>query len=143
MSKYSLKPTWCWKSESTSDVVFSVLSKLGSVSLVSVSSGLGSDSNDSGVDSAGDAVLLFDVDLGQLEVVWSIISVVIFDISLWGTVDHVSHLESLDSFILWENSTTVEASNDVRMSLVLFTSSVISSLGWHLYLIIQNNPKYP
>ena len=69
MSKYSLKPTRCWKSESTSDVVFSVLSKLGSVSLVSVSSGLGSDSNDSGVDSAGDAVLLFDVDFGQLEVV--------------------------------------------------------------------------
>ena len=66
-----------------------------------------------------------------------IVGVVLLDISSGGSVDHVSHLESLDGLVLWVDSTAVEASNDIGVTLVLFTSSVISSLGWHLYLIIQ------
>ena len=83
MSKYSLEATACWESESTGDVGLGVLSELGGVSLVSISSSLGSDSHNSGVDSAGDAVALLDVNLWQDESVLSgIVSVVIFDISL-------------------------------------------------------------
>ena len=117
-----------WDSESTSSGLLSdVLSELGGVSLISITSGLGSDSDNSGVDGAGHAVTLLDVNLGKLEVA-VVVSVVLLDISLGGTVDHVSHLESLDGLILGGESSTVQASHHVGVSLVLLTSPVISSL---------------
>ena len=63
MSKYSLEAAGGWESETTSNVEFGVLSELGSVSLVSISSGLTSNSHNSSVNSAGDAVALLDVNL--------------------------------------------------------------------------------
>ena len=61
--KVSLEAAGGWESESTSDVMFGVLSELGSVSLVSITSGLTSNSNNSSVNGARDAILLLDVNL--------------------------------------------------------------------------------
>ena len=126
----SAEAGWCWDSESTGSgfvVLTDVLSQLGGVSLISVTSGLGSHSNNSGVNGAGHAVLLLNVDLWQLEVA-VIIGVVLLDVSLGRSVHHVSHLEPLDGLIFWGVSTAVQASNTGGVTLVLLPSSVISSL---------------
>ena len=55
-------------SESTRDIsIFSDLSELGGVSSVSISSGLRSDSNNSSVNGARNAVLLLEIDLWEVE----------------------------------------------------------------------------
>ena len=123
-----------------SGLLSDVLSELGGVSLVSITSGLGPDSDNSSMDGAGHTVTLLDVDLGQLEVA-VIVSVVLLDISLGRTVDNVSHGKPLDSLILGSVSTAVEASHTVGVSLVLLTTSVISSLRGHLYLIMIKTPQ--
>ena len=124
------------------DLLTNVLSQLGSVALEAFSLGTstggeGTHADNSSVDGAGHAVLLLDVDSGQVEVL-SVVSKVVFDVSLGGTIDHVSHLESLDSLVLGDDSTAVDAAHDVGVSLVLLSSSVVSSLRWH---ILINNGK--
>ena len=82
MSRSLGSESWRWNSESAGSGFFSnVLSELGSVSSVSITSGLTSNSDDSSMDGARNTVLLLDVNLWQLEVA-VIISVVILDISL-------------------------------------------------------------
>ena len=119
---------WWWNSEPSGSGLFSnVLSKLGGVSSVSITSGLTSGSDDSSMNGARHTVALLDVNLWQLEVA-VIVCVVILDISLGRSINHVSHLESLDGFVLWVDSSAVKAVDDVRMSLILLSSPVISSL---------------
>ena len=120
------------------------MSELGGVSLEAVSLGTGSaDSgacaNDTGVDGAGHAVLLLDIDLGQMEVLLSV-CIVVFDVSSGGSVHHVSHLEALNSLIFGNTSSTVKASDDIRVALVMLSSSVVSSLRWHI--LINNNTLF-
>ena len=79
------------------------------------------------MDGAGNAVLLLDVDLGEMEVLL-VVSKVVLNVSSGGTINHVSHLESLDSFILGNASTAVDATNNVRVTLVFLSSTVVTSL---------------
>jgi len=126
---------WCWNSEATgSSILILDVSELCGVSSVSVSSGLGSDSDNSSMNSAWDAVLLLDVKFWQMEdtvVLIGLISRVIFNILLGGFIDNLFHLESLDGLILTDSSVAVHADNDLCSTLILLTSSVISSLSWH------------
>ena len=71
-----------WDSKSTgSSLLSDVLSELSGISLVSITSGLTSNPDDSSVDGTRDAVLLLHINLWQLEV-GVLISVVFLDISL-------------------------------------------------------------
>ena len=108
-----------------------VVAELGGVALVALAlltlAGLGgADTDDAGVDAAGDAVLLLDVDLGQVEVL-GVESKVVFDVSLGGAVHDVAHLESLDGLVLGVDTTAVGAVHDIGVSLVFLGSSVVSS----------------
>jgi len=124
-----LDKIWCWDSESTGlGVNILNVSKLGGVSSVSISSGLGSDSNNSSMDGAGNAILLLEVDFWKMEGLIWVISVVIPDVLFGRLIDQLSHSESLDGFILWNLSSAVKAVDAIRMSLILLTSSVVSSL---------------
>ena len=119
----------------TGEVVLDVHANLGGVSheTLSLDSGTangGSDADDTSVDSARDTVGLLDVDLGEVEV-FLIVGVVLLDISSGGTIDHVSHLESLDGLILTDASTAVDTSDSVGVALVVLTTTVVSSLRWH------------
>ena len=125
----ALDKVWSWNCESTGhrfDVLD--LSKLSGVSSVSITSSLTSDSDNSGMDGAGNAVFLLEIDFWKMESFSGVVSVVIHDIFFGGLIDQLSHSESLDGLILWANSVAVETVNDIRMSLVLLSSSVISSL---------------
>ena len=86
------------------------------------------------MDGAGDAVLLLDVDLGQVEVL-DVKCKVVFDVSLGRAVDQVTHLESLDGFVFGAHLGAVEAADRVRVAFVRLVSSVISSFGWHNLII--------
>ena len=99
-----------------------MLSELGGVSLEALSllataDLSGTDTHDTGVNTASDAVLLLDVDLGQIEV-RCLESKVVFDVSLGRAVHQVAHLESLDGLVLGGHLGAVKAANSVRMSLV-------------------------
>ena len=98
------------------------------VYLLSLSPSLGSNSDNSSMNSARNAVLLLEVDLWEMEVFVSIIGVVIHDIFSGGLVNQFSHGKSLDSFILWDDSSAIEAIDHITVTLVLLTSSVVSSL---------------
>ena len=116
-----------------------MLSELGGVSLEALSllatADLGgTDTHNTGVNTASYAVLLLDVDLGQTEVS-SLESKVVFDVSLGRAVHQVAHLESLDGFVLGDESGAVVAADGLCKSLVLLASSVISSFDWHLKII--------
>ena len=92
-----------------------VAAQLGGVSLVSIAfdSGTayaGAGAHNTSVDAAGDAVLLLDVDLGQGE---GLVSRVLLQVSSGRTVNHLSHLEALDSLVLGHTTGTVQASNHV------------------------------
>ena len=109
-----------------------VASETGSVSLVSSSfdtgtANAGTSAHDTGVDAARDAVLLLNVDLGQVESVGGVRGV-LFDISSRRSVNHLSHLEALDGLVLGHTAGAVDASDHVRMTLVLLPSSVVPSL---------------
>ena len=121
-----------WDSGRSSDVFkgFGVTAQLGSVSLVSIAfdSGTayaGAGAHNTSVDAAGDAVLLLDVDLGQGE---GLVSRVLLQVSSGRAVNHLSHLETLDSFVLGHAAGAVDAPHDVGMSLVFLPSSVVPSL---------------
>ena len=105
-----------------------MISKLRCVSSVSVTSSLGSNSDNSSVNSARNAVLLLEVDLWEVESFISIISVVIHDIFSGGLIDQFSHGKSLDGLILWDDSSAIEANDHIAMTLILLASSVVSSL---------------
>ena len=106
-------------------------SDLGGVSDVPVASGLGSGSHDSGVDSAGDAVGLLEVELGEVEVLL-VVGIVVLEVFAGGLINDLLHGESLDGLVLGVDSAAVGAVDDVGVSLVLLGSSVVSSLGGHV-----------
>jgi hypothetical protein len=119
----------------TGEVVLNVHTHLSSVSDVSLTldtgtANSGADFHDLRMDSTRNAVLLLDVDLGKVEVLL-IIRVVFFDVSSRGSIDHVAHLETLDSLILGRHTSTAIAGDDIRMALVLLTTTVVPSLRWH------------
>jgi hypothetical protein len=112
-----------------------VLAELGGVSLEALTTAGatdldGAETHNAGVDAAGDAVLLLDVDLGQVEVL-GVECKVIFDVSLGGAVNEVAHLESLDGLVLGAHLRAVKAANGVRVALVRLVPPVISSFDWH------------
>ena len=99
-----------------------VLAELGGVTLEALAlltlAGLGgADTHDTGVDTAGDAVLLLDVDLGQVEVL-GVKSKVVFNVSLGGTVNKVTHLEALDGLVLGAHLGAVQAADNVGVASV-------------------------
>ena len=70
---------WSWDSESSGLVIVVFgLSELGGVSSVSITSGLGSNSDNSSMDGARDAVALLEIDFWEMEVLG--VSVVIFNV---------------------------------------------------------------
>ena len=75
----------------------------------------GADADDTGVDAAGDAVLLLDVDLGEVECLL-VEREVVLDVSLGGAVDEVAHLEALDGLVLGAHLRAVKAANHVRVA---------------------------
>ena len=121
---------WGWESETTG-FPFSGIdsSEFGGISSVSVTSSLTSNSDDSSVDGARNTVVQFCIELWEFDLVLAtlLIGTVILDIFSGGLIDNLSHAESLDSLILWEDSTAVQTSNHVGVSLVFLGSSVISS----------------
>eukprot|EP00356_Strombidium_inclinatum_P008916 CAMPEP_0170484834 /NCGR_PEP_ID=MMETSP0208-20121228/4209_1 /TAXON_ID=197538 /ORGANISM="Strombidium inclinatum, Strain S3" /LENGTH=136 /DNA_ID=CAMNT_0010758279 /DNA_START=149 /DNA_END=559 /DNA_ORIENTATION=- len=101
-------------------------SKLGGVSSHSVSTDGGSGADDSSVDGAGDAIALLEIQLGEVEISL-VVSIVILKILPGRLVDDLLHLEPLDGLVLGIDSAAVEAVDHVGVSLILFTSSVVSS----------------
>ena len=123
-----------------------MLAELGRVSLEALTfAGTadldGSETHYAAVDGAGDTPLLLNKELGKVEVLL-VECKVVFDVSLGGAVNEVAHLESLDGFVLANESGAVVAADGLCKSLVLLASSVISSFGWHNLIIInsQNTP---
>jgi hypothetical protein len=124
-----------------------VLSQFGCVSLEAIAfAGAthldGAETDDAGVDSASNAVVQLDIDLGDVEVLL-VKGVVVLDISLGRAVNKVAHLESLDGLVLGDVLATSAANDRVRVALVLLVPSVISSFDWHSLIIIklQRNPS--
>ena len=89
-----------------------------------------SDSDDSTVDGAWDAVLEFHVCLWELV---SLESAVVWNISDGSSFNKVSDGESLDGLVLWDTSSTVWASDILCVSSSLLWSSVVSSLWCHFF----------
>ena len=123
-----------------------MLSELGGVSnetltLLTTADLSRSETHNAGMNAAGDAVLLLDVDLGQVEVLL-VKCKVVFDVSLGRAVYKVTHLESLDCLVLGAHLGTVKATDDVGVASVRLISSVVSSFGWHNLIIIntRNTP---
>ena len=79
------------------------------------------------MDGASHTVIVLDIDLGQVEVLF-FVGRALPDIPPGGTVDNLSHLETLDGLILGHNTRTVHAPDGVRVSLILLSSSVVPSL---------------
>jgi hypothetical protein len=99
----------------------------GRVSVLSVF--VGSDLDDSGVDTASNAVLHFDIKLGDdigLE------GLVLLKILLGRGVDDVSDVEALDGLVLGAESAAVDADNRLNVASVVLVSTVISPLDWHV-----------
>tara|TARA_B110000503_G_C6909410_1_gene314064 strand:- start:36 stop:644 length:609 start_codon:yes stop_codon:yes gene_type:complete len=118
-----------------------VLSKLGGVSLETLtlagSTNLdGTEADNTGVNTAGNAVLLLDVNLGDVEVL-DVKGKVVLNISLGGAIDKVAHLESLDGLVLGAALGAVKATNSVGVTLVALVPSVVSSFDWHNLIIID------
>ena len=138
-----------WKGSATSEGLNAhVISEFGRVSLESFSLGTltsdgRADANDTLMDSAGNAVLLLDIDLGQVESLGVLVSEVVADVSLGGSIEHVSHLESLDGLVLWHDSGAVDAADNVRVALVILRSTVVTSLRWHIFINNQYNCRHP
>ena len=131
---------WSWDGEATCSggiahgLTVSGSSKLGGVSSISISSSLRSDSDDSSVDSAWNAVLHLNVKLWHNCSVFLVISGCSHDVLLGWLIDQLFHHKSLDGFVLSNTSTAVDAINFDCYTLIFLTSSVISSLWWHFYL---------
>lgn len=87
-----------------------------------------SDFDDSGVDGATDAVLHFDIELGD-DVVLE--GSVLLEVLLGRSIDDVPDGEPLDGLILGAESPAVAADDGVGVSPVVFVPPVISSLLRH------------
>ena len=88
-----------------------------------------SDLDDPGVDGAGDAVLHFDVELGDnvgLE------GSVLLEVILGRGVNDVSDSEALDGFILGAESAAVDTDDGLHESSVVLVSTVVSALDGHV-----------
>ena len=96
----------------------------------------GTEAHNTGVNTACNAVLLLDIDLGDVEVLL-VKSEVVLNISLGGAVNEVAHLESLDGLVLGAALGAVEAANSVGVTLVALVPSVVSSFDWHNLIIIN------
>ena len=91
--------------------------------------------DDSGVDSATDTVLHFEIQLRN-NVVFE--SSIFFKILFGWLINNISDGESLDSFIFWTVSATVDTNDGSNISSVVFVSTVISSLLWHFMVFSIN-----
>lgn len=112
-----------------------ILSQLGGESLEALALGTSAcsgrpNADNTRVDGTRDAVLQLHVDLGQCEQLL-VVCIVVFDVSLGGAVDHLAHLESLNGLVFADEASAVVAPHRVRVTLVLLSSSVVSSLRWH------------
>lgn len=87
-----------------------------------------SDSDNSGVDTARDAVDLLNEELGEGVL---LISRGLANISLGRSIDDVADSETLDSLILTNASAAVVASDVLNMAAAVLRSSVISALDRH------------
>lgn len=126
-------------SATSNDLGADALSELGGVALetftlLATADLDGTDANNPGVDAATDAVLLLNIDLGQVEVLLFKCKVV-SDVPLGGAVHKVAHLEALDSLVLRAGLSAVHAPNEVRVTLILLVSSVVPSFRWHNLII--------
>ena len=82
------------------------------------------------MDSAGDTVLNLAVELGNL-VKSLLISEEQSDISLGGSIDHITDGVSLDSLILRDLSSAVSAIDSAGVSSIALASSVVTSFDRH------------
>ena len=101
----------------------------GRVSVLSVL--VGSDLDNSGVDTAANAVLHFDIEFGN-DV--GLKGLVFFKILFGGGVDDVSDVEALDGLILGAKATAVDADNGLDIASVIFVSAVVSPLDGHVVI---------
>ena len=88
----------------------------------------GSDSDNTGVDTARDTVDLLDEEL------WKSVLVVcrgFTNISLRRSIDNVADSETLDSLILGDTATAVSTAYGLDMTATVLGSSVISALNGH------------
>ena len=99
----------------------------------------GTRTHNAGVDAAGDAVLLLDVDLGQMEVLGVLVCKVVFHVSPGRTVEHVPHLESLDRLVLADKASAVSTADSLGAALVILRSTVVTSLRWHIFINNQSS----
>lgn len=97
-----------------------------------------SEADSAGVDAAGNAVLLLDIDLGEVEV-FVTKGELLLDISAGGAVHKVAHLEALNGLVLGAALGAVEAADIVRVSLVALVPTVVSSFDWHNLIIIPQH----
>ena len=129
---------WSWLGEGAgsdidgSSMFVSLDSELGRVPDVSILASLTSYTHDSCVNSARNAVLHLNVDFWEVELF--AISRFLLNILPGGSIDDGLHLESLDSLVLADGSSAVAADDCIRMTLVFFTPTVVSSLRWHFYI---------
>jgi len=86
------------------------------------------------VNSAANAVLHFDVELGD-DVGFE--GLVFFEILLGGGVNNVSDVEALDGLVLGAKFSTVDTDDRLDVSSVVFVSAVVSSLDGHVVNYIQ------
>jgi len=94
----------------------------------------GSDSDNTSVDTAGDAVDLLDEEL------WKSVLVIcrgFADISLRRSIDNVSDSETLNSLILGDATTTVATADGLDMTATVLGSSVISAFYGHKKLKLR------
>ena len=87
------------------------------------------DFDDAGVDGAGDAVLHFDVELGDdvgLE------GSVLLEVLLGGGVDDVADGEALDGLVLGAETAAVHANDGLDEPAVVLVPAVVSALDGHV-----------
>jgi hypothetical protein len=88
-----------------------------------------SDLDDPGVDGAGDAVLHFDVELGD-DVGFE--GSVLLEVLLGGCVDDVPDGEALDCLVLRTESAAVDTDDGLHKSSVVLVATVVSTLDGHV-----------
>ena len=103
----------------------------GSLELTLASVLSGTSTDDTVVDSTGDAVLHLNVELRK-GVVGNDRS--FLDISLGGTIDKISDVESLDGLILTNTTVAVGATDSLDMATAFLGTTSVSSLKTHLII---------
>lgn len=95
----------------------------------------GSDLDNSGVNSAANTVLHFDIKFGDNVVLESS---VFLEILLWRGIDNVSNSEPLYGLILWTSSAAVDTDDGFDVSSVILVPTVVSPFYWHVVFIYTN-----